>query len=177
MSTNNLIFKGVQIASWIIFIGLSIEAGTLILNFIFSLTMPEYLGELYKQLDLSEMYQQSKWAFFGMYSFVLSIAILKAHLFYIVVNLMRKIDLKHPFNAFVSNQITKIAYYTVSIGVLSHIARQSAKNMQKFGYHIDTLNQFWVDSQAFILMAAVIYLIAVIFKKGVEIQQENDLTV
>jgi hypothetical protein len=39
------------------------------------------------------------------------------------------------------------------------------------------LNQFWEDSQAFILMAAVVYIIATIFKKGVEIQNENDLTV
>ena len=45
------------------------------------------------------------------------------------------------------------------------------------GYEIDNLNQFWEDSQAFILMAAVIYIIATIFKKGVEIQNENDLTV
>ena len=44
-------------------------------------------------------------------------------------------------------------------------------------FAIDNLNQFWADSQAFILMAAVIYIIATIFKKGVEIQNENDLTV
>ena len=40
-----------------------------------------------------------------------------------------------------------------------------------------TLNQFWGESEAFILMGAVVYIIAVIFKKGVEIQDEHDLTV
>ena len=45
------------------------------------------------------------------------------------------------------------------------------------GFDIDSLNQFWADSQAFILMGAVIYIIAIIFKKGVTIQNENDLTV
>ncbi|MBN2666855.1 MAG: DUF2975 domain-containing protein [Bacteroidales bacterium] len=39
------------------------------------------------------------------------------------------------------------------------------------------MDQFWVDSQAFILMAAVVYVIATIFKKGLEIQNENDLTI
>ena len=45
------------------------------------------------------------------------------------------------------------------------------------GFVIDNLNQFWADSQAFILMGAVIYIIATIFKKGVDIQNENDLMV
>jgi uncharacterized membrane protein YedE/YeeE len=45
------------------------------------------------------------------------------------------------------------------------------------GFVTDSLNKFWADSQAFILMGAVIYIIAIIFKKGVAIQNENDLTV
>jgi len=39
------------------------------------------------------------------------------------------------------------------------------------------LNPFWADSQAFILMAAVIYIIAIIFSKGVENQEELEETV
>lgn len=82
-----------------------------------------------------------------------------------------------PFNSFVSRQITKISYFTLAIGILSYIARQTAKNLQHHGYDIDNLNEFWADSQAFILMAAVIYVIATIFKKGIELQNESDLTV
>lgn len=176
-NTTNFIFKGLQIASWVIFIALSIEAGGLIINFVLSVFKPELVGSLYQELDLSVMYQQSKWAFFGMYAFVLCVAILKAHLFFIVVNLIQKIDLSRPFSSFVSNQITRISYYTLSIGIVSHIARQVSRSLGESGYGIDKLSQFWVDSQAFILMAAVIYLIAFIFKKGLEIQIENDLTV
>jgi hypothetical protein len=175
--TNNFIFKGLKIVAWIIFVGLCIEAGGLIVNFIFSLYNPEFVQNLYQKLDLSEMYERSKWAFFGMYSFVLIISILKAVLFYVVIMLVTKIDLSKPFNLVVSRQISLISYYTLSIGLLSHIARETAKNLQHHGYVIDSLNQFWADSQAFILMAAVIYVIATIFAKGVEIQNENDLTV
>jgi len=123
------------------------------------------------------MYNRSKWAFFSMYSFVLFISILKAYLFYIVIKLLHKINLSKPFNNFVSKQISQISYYTLSIGSLSYIARQSAKNLQHHGYIIDSLNQFWADSQAFILMAAVIYVIATIFSKGVEYQEELEETV
>jgi hypothetical protein len=157
--TNNFVFWGLYIVAWLIFVGLSIEAGGLIVNFFFSLYKPEFIQHLYQKLDLIEMYKESRLAFFGIYSFILIISILKACLFYIV------------------KQISQLSYYTLSIGLLSYIARQSAKNLMHHGFDTDNLNQFWADSQAFILMGAVIYIIATIFKKGVDIQNENDLTV
>ncbi|CAM3724349.1 hypothetical protein FSS13T_01590 [Flavobacterium saliperosum S13] len=174
---NNIVFQGLHIVAWLIFVGLCIEAGGLIVNFVFSLYKPEFVPNLYQKLDLSEMYQRSKWAFFSMYSFILVIAILKAVLFYVVIRLVSKIDLSKPFNSFVSKQISLISYYTLSIGLLSYIARESAKNLTHRGFVTDSLNQFWADSQAFILMAAVIYVIATIFKKGIEIQSDNELTI
>jgi uncharacterized membrane protein len=86
-------------------------------------------------------------------------------------------DLTKPFNTFVSNQILQISYYTISIGLLSYVAKQVAKSLMHYGFDTNNLNQFWADSQAFIVMGAVIYIIATIFKKGVDIQNENDLTV
>jgi len=174
---NNFVFKGLHIVAYVIFVGLCIDTGGLIVNFIFSLFKPEFVQNLYQKLDLNEMYKESKWAFFVIYGFILSISFLKAFLFYIVIRLMHKMDLTKPFNTFVSNQILQISYFTLSIGLLSFIARQLAKNLIHQGYATDGLNQFWVDSQAFILMGAVIYIIATIFKKGVDIQYENDLTI
>lgn len=174
---DNWIFKGLHIVAWIIFIGLCIEAGGLIVNFIFSLFKPEIIGNLYQKLDLSDIFHRSKWAFFSMYSFILVIAILKAYMFYLVILLLIKLNLQKPFNGYVSMRITQISYFTFSIGILSYIARQSAKNLQDRGFVIDNLDRFWADSQAYILMAAVIYIIAAIFKRGMEIQNENDLTV
>ena len=175
--TNTLVFWGLYIVAWLIFIGLSIEAGGLIVNFFFSLYKPEFVQNLYQKLDLTEMYNDSRLAFFGVYSFILTISILKACLFYTVIRLMHKMDLSKPFSTFVARQFSLISYYTLSIGLLSFIARQLVKNLMHHGFVTDNLNQFWADSQAFILMGAIIYIIATIFKKGVEIQNENDLTV
>ena len=175
--TNNFVFWGLYIVAWLIFVGLSIEAGGIIVNLFISLYKPEFVQNLYQKLDLSEMYKDSRLVFFGIYSFILIISILKACLFYIVIRLMHKMDLSKPFNTFVAGQISQISYYTLSIGLLSYIARQLTKNLMHYGYVTDNLNQFWADSQAFILMGAIIYIIATIFKKGVDIQNENDLTV
>lgn len=178
MSKNsNFVFIVLHIVAWMIFVGLCIEAGALIVNFVYSLFKPEIIAYLYEKLDLSDMYARSKWAYFGMYSFIMVISVLKAIMFYIVIRLLMKLDLSKPFSSFVSEQISLISYFTFSIGILSYIARQTAKNLLHRGYEIDQLDRFWVDSQAFILMAAVIYVIATIFKKGIELQNDQDLTV
>ncbi|MBS1620810.1 MAG: DUF2975 domain-containing protein [Bacteroidetes bacterium] len=175
--TTNIVFWVLYAVAWLIFVGLSIEAGGLIVNFFFSLYKPEFIPNLYQKLDLIQMYQDSKLAFFGIYSFILIISILKACLFYLVIRLMHKMDLKKPFSTFVARQITLLGYFTLVIGLLSYIARQLVKNLMHHGFVPDNLISFWEDSQAFILMGAVIYIIATIFKKGVDIQHENDLTV
>jgi hypothetical protein len=175
--TNNFVFWGLYVIAWLIFVALSIEACGLIVNFFFSLYKPEFVHNLYQKLDLTEIYKSSRLAFFGIYSFILIISISKACLSYIVIRLMHKMDILKPFSRFVSSQISQISYYTLSIGLLSYIARQLVKNLMHHGFVSDNLNQFWVDSEAFIFMGAVIYIIATIFKKGVEIQTENELTV
>jgi len=173
----NIVFKSVHVVAWVIFVGLCIEAGALIVNFVYSIFKPEVVHNLYQKLDLSEMYNHNQWTFFGMYGFILVIAVLKAILFYIVIRILLNLDLSKPFSSFVASQITKISYYTLSVGLVSCIARETARNLQHHGFETGVMNQFWADSQAYILMAAVIYVIATIFSRGVEIQNENDLTV
>ena len=86
--SNNLVFKGLQIVAWIIFVGLSIEAGGLLVNFVVSIYKPEFVKNLYQKLDLSELYHRNHWVYFGIYSFILFISFLKAHLLlYIVLDL------------------------------------------------------------------------------------------
>lgn len=174
---NNFVFKGLHVVAWVIFVGLSIESGGLIINFFFSLHKPELVQNLYQKLDLMPIFKESKWVFFGLYSFILSISILKVLLFYIMVILMHKMELQKPFNSYVAKQISRISYFTLTIGLLGYIARKTTTHLNQKGFVTNHLDQFWSDSQAFILMGAVVYIIATIFKKGVDIQNENDLTV
>ena len=171
------VFQGLQVFSWIIFIGLSIEAGALLVNFVYSLFKPEAVHNLYQKLDLSQIYGLNKWAYYGIYSFVMTISFLKAYLFYVVIELLSKLDLEKPFTGTVSGKITRISYITLSIGLVSYIARQTAKGLMHYGFDTSPLDKFWADSNSFILMAAVLYVIASIFKRGIDLQNENDLTV
>ena len=177
MKQNDFIFKALTVIAWMIFVALCIEAGALLVNFIYSLFNPTVLKNLYQKLDLSEIYNRSTSAFYSMYTFILAIAFLKAGLFYDVIKLVSKLDLDRPFSSFVAKKITSISYTTFAIGLLSIIARQTTNNLSHKGFDINRLNEFWVDSQAYILMAGVIYAIATIFKRGIELQHVNDSTI
>ena len=175
--TNNYVFTGLLIVAWIIFVGLCIEAGGLVVNFLYSLYKPHVVQNLYQKLDLMPIFQKSKWIFYCLYSFILSLAILKSLLFYQLVILLHKMDLEKPFNSFVSDKISQISYCTLSVGIVGYLARQFTNYLNHRDLTTNHIEQFWVDSNAFILMGAVIYVIAVIFKKGVDLQTENDLTI
>ncbi|MBL7925099.1 MAG: DUF2975 domain-containing protein [Bacteroidia bacterium] len=174
---SHFVFNGLYIVAWLIFIGLSMEAGGLLVNFFFSLFKPEFIPHLYQKLDLTPLYKESRGAFFGIYGFLLSIAMLKACLFYNVIRLMHKMDVSNPFSAFVSKQISSLSYFVLSIGLLGYLGRELAGKLTPNGYATEHLSPFWIDSQAFVLMGAILYVIATIFRKGVELQNENDLTV
>jgi hypothetical protein len=174
---SNFVFNALHVVSYIIFVGLCIEAGALLVNFVYSLFKPEIVQNLYQKLDLSQMYSTNKWVYFGMYGFILTISVLKAYLFYVVIMLLHKLDLEKPFNTYVADQFKRISYITLEIGIFSLIALEISRSLEHYGLESDRLNQFWEDGSAFLLMAAVIYVIATIFSRGVEIQNENDLTV
>lgn len=171
------VFTGLKVAAWIIYIGLCIEAGSLLVSMIVSVYKPELADHLYLKLNLAAVYQQSKRAFFSMSSFILAVAFLKCYLFHQVTVLMQKLHLTNPFTEKVARQIASISYTTFSTGIVSYIGRQSVKNFSHLGFSTGMLSKYWADSEAFILMAAVVYVIAKVFERGVDIQTENDLTV
>ena len=94
-----------------------------------------------------------------------------------MIKLIGKLDLQMPFSVFVSNQISRIRTVTFTIGLLSIIANKVVHNFSEKGFDVNQLNEYWTDGEAFIFMAAIIFIIATIFKRGIELQSENDLTV
>lgn len=174
---NHYVYKGLQVIAWIIFIGLCIEAGALIVNFVFSLYNPIVVKNLYQKLDMSGIYNKSQPAFFMVYGFLMFIAVLKAVLFYLVIQITFKLNLNSPFSHYVVNKVTWISYCTLCIGLVSYIASKVVEALAQKGFELNNLSGFMTDGKAFILMSAVVYVIAVIFKRGVELQTENDLTV
>ncbi len=174
---NDVILKVLNVVSWVIFIGLCIEAGALIFNFILTLFKPIASHDIYKGLNLSEMYENNFSHFIGIMSFVVVLSILKAYLFFLVVEIFMKLNLVKPFNLKIAKLIEKISYEAFAIAVVSIIAHQYTKRLIQSGYEVGHVEKYWNDMAAFLMMGAIIFVISQIFNKGIELQNENDLTV
>ena len=174
---NDAILKVLHVVSWIAFIELCIEAGALIFNFVYALFKPIASHNIYKGLDLSEMYANHFPQFIGVMSFVVALVILKAYLFYLVVKIFQKLNLVKPFDVEISKLIEKISYEAIAIAVVSLIAHQYTKRLIQNGYEVSHVDKYWNDTAAFLMMAAILFIISQVFKKGIELQNENDLTV
>ena len=172
-----IVFKILRMLVWVIFVGLSIDAGILLLNVSFNVVKPEWVGYVSSKPDLTGLYAQRPSVFFGVSSLLVAVTVLKASLFYILIRFMYKLDLSRPFNDFAVRQILQLSYFTLSIGLLSYIGDQFCKIALHHNDILGDLSRYWDDGQAFILMGMVVYVIAAIFKTGVDIQNENKLTI
>lgn len=174
---NDMILTTLHVVSWVIFIGLCIEAGALAFNFVLTLLKPIASQNIYKGLNLSEMYANHFPNYVGLMSFLIVLAVLKAYLFYFVVKIFLKLNLVKPFDIEIAKLIEKISYEAFAIGIVSFVAHQYTKRLIQSGYEVSQVEEYWNDTAAFMMMAAVIFVISQIFNKGIELQNESDLTV
>ncbi len=173
----DLIWKTLHTVTWIIFIGLCIQTGTLLFNFIYSLFKPFASENLHLGLNLAPIYHHSKSHYICFVSFILLLSALKAYVFYFVLLLFKKLNLVKPFSEQISALISKLSYYAFFIGIASAVAQNFSKHLILESREISVIENYWTDSSAFLMMAAILFVIAQIFKKGIDLQNENDLTV
>ncbi len=174
---NNIIWKGIQVICWLILIGYCIQTGALLFNFIFSLFRPIATHNLHIGLNLSELYNQSKVIYSFVFAVIIVISGLKAYLFFVVLKLFKALNHTKLFSEDVSAIIYTITSYTFAIGLVSVIAHQIAKKLSVRGYNLDVIERYWNDGSGYLVLSAILFLIALIFQKGIELQNENDLTV
>lgn len=167
----------ITVVIWSIFIGLCIQAGALLFTLVYSFFNPVVAENLYEGLNLSALLQTNPWYYGGVASILVFIMGQKAYLFYLMIRVFLKINLVQPFSREVSKLITKISYAAFQIGVAIILASGVFKGMIKRGYDLDQVPQLVGNGFEFLLMAALLIAIGMVFKRGVEIQKENELTV
>lgn len=177
LPTQQFVWKATQTIIYIIFIGLCIETGALLFNFVYSFFQPIATKNLYLGLNLYELHAKSVENYVGIFSCILIISFLKCSLFFKTIQLFKQLNFVKPFSESISKRIEQINVVAFNVGLIGYIAHHYAKRLVRKGFDIHDVETFWNDNGAYLLMAAIIYIIAMIFKKGIELQNENDLTV
>ncbi|UYQ94422.1 DUF2975 domain-containing protein [Chitinophaga horti] len=168
------------VLSWIIFIGLSIEAGSFITHAIFSLANPSVVPHLWQQEDILPLLEHDPGNYFVVHLILSIVACLKATLFYMIIfTLQRKdLDLTQPFSERLRRFILSLSYITVAIAAFSHYGAKYTGWLITKGIALPHLQYArFSGADIWLFMAVVLFIIAQIFKRGIEIQTENELTI
>ena len=128
-------------------------------------------------LNLSGLYDFDKVHYIALASLIIVLSALKALLFYFVVKIFLKINLVNPFSKDVSLLISKIGYLSWFIGIVIVFANKDCDWLVKQRVSFPDLQSVLGGAGEFLLLGAVIFIIAQVFKRGIEIQTENELTV
>lgn len=159
---------------WIAFIGLCIKTGAILVSFFVSLFVnPVAAKDLYLGLNLSDLHSFSKLYYILTISLLIVLTGLKAYIAYLAVKFFMKFKLSKPFGTELTGLFLKIGYVALGTGVLAIIANGFCKWVMKNGIAVPI---DWSGNEI-LFFAGVIYLFALVFKKGTELQNENDLTV
>ncbi|WP_019991289.1 DUF2975 domain-containing protein [Rudanella lutea] len=173
-TTNQTVLKTMNVLFWVIFIGLCIKTGALIVSFAVSLLVnPIAAKDLYMGLDLSDVQRYSQNYYIHLATLTIALSGLKALIAYLVVKIFLKFDLTKPFNPEITRLIGTISHVAVGAGIVALIGSSLSKWLTKHGA-IAVLD--W-GANEILFFAGVIYIIAIVFQKGTELQIENDLTV
>lgn len=170
-----------HVISWIIFIGLCAEAGGIIFNSFFTLVLnPEGAKNFWMEADLSALYAYDP-GHFLVINFFMSIAtVLKAIMFYLIVKLLhdKTVTIDGPFNAKVKRFIMLEAFIALGIGLFSAWGANYSEWLMKKGIAMPDTQHLRLDgADVWLFMGVTLLVIAHIFKRGIEIQSENELTI
>lgn len=168
------VFNLMNIVSWIVFIGYCIKVGSITIVSIISIFGNKRATEnLYMGIDLYNLYNYSVGYFsFSVCLFILIVS-LQAYVFYLLIKMFKAMDINKPFNTTIMNLIFRISYVVLAVGLLGIITNSYMTWLSdKVSF-----TQLELGTSGYIFMAGVVFIVASLFKRAIEIQQENELTI
>lgn len=179
--TTAQMLKILYVLSWILFIGICVEAGGFIFKAFFTLFRnPADAGYFWEEIDMSALYKYDAGYFYVETFFMSLVAVMKAFLFYLIVEILhdKKLNMSSPFNREIGRFIFNISYLSLFIGGFSHWGAKYAKWFIEQGVSMPDIEYLRLGgADVWLFMGVTLFVIAQIFKRGIEIQEENELTV
>lgn len=174
--TSNQILAVLHVLAWIIFLGLCVEAG----SFAFSGIMSVAVGPKFSTyLGLDALFAYDQGHFLAQLTYCFIAGVFKALMFYLIAHMLykRKLDLDRPFKRDTARVISWISYLCFGIGLFTSWGR---KYLAWLSQQVTVPDAYVLDlegADVWFFTAIAFLIIAQIFKRGIEIQEENELTI
>jgi hypothetical protein len=158
------------------FVAYAIQCGGQLTTLVASFINPDWAKRTY-EVDLNLFSIREHSISFYVYAMCLTIAVsaLKAFIWYVVFELLSKLKLQTPFSMEVEKKLERIAYLLLAVWIVSSIFWKT------YIYYLSQATGIQLPANSsgdeYLFMAGMIYIISQVFKRGIEIQEENDLTV
>ena len=180
-SDTTLILKILHVIAWIIFIGVCIEAGGSIFSAFYTLVInPVNAATFWEGNDLSALYKYDPGHFFAETLLISIASVLKACMFYLIIKILsdKKFTLSQPFNNEVRLFIINVSCLAFGIGLFTGAGVRYTDWLISQGVNMpDTHHLRLGGADVWLFMGVTLIVLAQIFKRGIEIQTENELTV
>ena len=175
------VLRILHILSWIIFIGVCIEAGGSIFSAFYTLVInPINARTFWEGNNLSALYAYDPGHFFAETLLISITAVLKACIFYLIIKILhdKKLNMSQPFSTEVRTFIIKVSGLAFGIGLFTAWGVKYTEWLVKQGVDMpDTQHLRLGGADVWFFMSITLFIVAQIFKRGIEIQSENELTV
>ena len=166
------LLKVMHFITWLVFIGLLIKAGTILFSYFVSIGNEQAAKNLFDGLDLSTYRDYSFTQYTLIVSYKVALFSIEAYIAFLVTKLLSGLNLEKPFSVSVQLLMQKISYSILYLWILAIVHNTHVQFIGKrYEFPIELF------SSDFIFLAGIIFIFAQIVKRGIEMQQENDLTV
>ena len=163
-----------KVAAWIIFIGFCIEAGSKAVSvFVSQFINHNGTKNIYMGMDLSALYKSSELHFMIMAFLLIILPSLKAYLFFWVIRITSNLDIARPFSEFNAGLILKMSRISLQIGITAFITGSYAGWLETSEIKIP----YERGDTEYLFLAGILFVIVQIFRRGIELQSENELTI
>jgi len=162
-----------NVLAWVAFFALMVKAGAYLFSYVMTIINPEAVKNFYAGLSLFDLKQFSFWHYTLLVALMVAVPALQAYIAYLIIKLFSKIKLTNPFTVDVAAIMEKISQVILGTWVVVLIYDLHIYWLMK---KVQGLQLQYVSGE-FIFLAGVVFVFAQIFKRGVEIQSENELTV
>jgi hypothetical protein len=179
--STKFILKILYVVAWVIFVGVCIEAGGLIVNAVSTILLnPVGAKHFWQQVDLSDLYYHDRGYYVVETSMMCIVAVMKACMFYLIIKILhaKNLDIAKPFSKELGRFIFRISYLALMIGLFCLGGVKYAAWFVIQGVKMPDIQYLRLGgADVWLFMGVSLFVIGQIFKRGIEIQSENELTV
>ena len=168
-----IILKILNVFAWIAFIALMVKAGAILFSYCYTIFKPEAAKNFYEGQNLYNFRLSHFWQYTLTVALRAITPILESYTAYLIIRVLSKIKLSSPFTMEIANVLERISFFILATWAVTIMYNSFAAWLIKENPGLPLT----IVSGDFIFLAGIVFVFAQIFKKGVELQSENELTV